>query len=83
MATHKKRVDFRTSEGGMRAIATLNVMVSDDSYVTEPSFIADSEKYPDNLIPFIDKHMNYLLSHPYINPDHYLSNLKLMSRLRR
>lgn len=83
MAAYKKRPDFITSEEGIRVEAILNLMVLDDTYVTRPSFSADTEKYSNNLIPFIDKHMAYLRDHPSTNPNHYISNLKLMTRLRR
>lgn len=83
MASNNKKPDFITSEEGIRATAVLNSMVLDGAYITEPSFSADSEKYTDNLIPFIDKHLAYLRSHPATNPEHYLSNLKLMTRIRR
>lgn len=83
MASHIKKADFITSEEGIRITEVLTLMVSDSGYMTESSYSADSEKYSDNLIPFIDKHLSYLRSHPNMNPDHYLSNLRLMTRIRR
>lgn len=83
MATYKKKPDFMTSEAGIKAAEILNMMVLDDAYITQSSFSADSEKYADNLIPFVDKHLAYLRNHPATNPDHYLSNLKLMTRVRQ
>lgn len=83
MATYKRRPDFVTSEEGIKARKTLDAMVSDSLYVTEPSFIASSEKYADNLIPFVDKHLAYLSSNSSISAEQYLSNLKLMTRIRR
>lgn len=77
-----KRSDFITSEDGIKATEILNQMFLDDAYITQPSFSANSEKYTDNLIPFIDKHLNYIQSHPSTNYEHYLSNLKLMTRIR-
>lgn len=82
MAIYSKKPDFMTSEEGIRAKEVLSLMVSDSRYMTEPSFSADSEKYADNRIPFIDKHLAYLRNHPATNLDHYLSNLKLMTRIR-
>lgn len=42
------------------------------------TYNANSELYPDNQMPFRDKHYDYLLKHPDVNPDQYLSNLRLM-----
>ncbi|MFZ1324009.1 MAG: hypothetical protein WAQ57_02505 [Candidatus Saccharimonadales bacterium] len=82
MSTYKKKPNFLTSEEGVEAVKVLHAMVLDDSYRTEPSFSLDTEHYPDNLIPFIDKHMLYLRSHPNTEPRHYLSNLKMMTKIR-
>ena len=83
MKTYKKRPDFFTSEDGLRAAKVLNLMVLDEGYTTEPSFSLDSEKYANNLIPFTEKHLLYLQNNPATNLDHYLSNLKLKTRIRR
>lgn len=83
MATHNKRADFITSEDGVKAAKALNSMVLDNGYIIKPSFSLDSEKYADNLMPFIDKHLAYLQNNPATNLEHYLSNLKLKTRVRR
>lgn len=80
MATQKK-VNFLETPEGLEAARVLRLMVEDASYNTEPSYSANTGLYPDNLIPFMDKHMNYLCSHPATNPRLYLSNLRLMTRL--
>lgn len=77
----KRKNDFINSEVGIEAVSFLEMMILDDSYNTEPSYSADTESYPDNLMPFMDKHVNYLYSHPMIDPQLYLSNLRLMSRI--
>lgn len=46
------------------------------------TFSANSEKYPDNQMPFVDKHIAYLMNHPNIDPNQYLANLRLMLRRR-
>ena len=83
MTVYKKKPDFLTSDEGIKAAEALQLMVLDDMYITKPTFSADTETYADNLIPFIDKHMAYLRSHPAMNPRHYLSNLRLMTRVGR
>lgn len=83
MATVKKRTDFFTSPEGLKVKEELRRMVEDEAFFTESSYSADFEKYTDNLIPFVDKHMNYLRTHPSVEIDHYLANLRLMTRLKR
>ena len=57
-------------------------MSANDAFKTEASYSANAIVYPDNLIPFVDKHMNYLKQHQNINPEHYLSNLRLMTKIK-
>lgn len=82
MPTLKKRVDFFNSQEGVTTETVLRSMVNDTAYSTEPSYSTNSGLYPDNLIPFVDKHMNYLLHHPATETGHYLANLRLMTRLK-
>jgi len=82
MHTSNKKVKFIESEEGIEIARILEQMASDDTYNTESSYSANSELYPDNLIPFVDKHMNYLSSHPTTDPRHYMSNLRLMTRVK-
>ncbi len=76
--TNKKLV--LDSEAGAKVIQALTEMADDVTYNTGDSYSANGEKYPDNKISFVDKHINYLLSHSSVNPDHYLANLRLMTR---
>ncbi len=82
MRSTKQETDFLNSEAGMKARQVLELMVKDTIYNTEPSHSANTEMYPDNMMPFVDKHMNYLSSRSTVNPDLYLSNLRLMTRIR-
>jgi len=82
MTTYNKKVKFLDSEEGLEVERILRTMAMDDSYNTESSYSANSERYPDNLIPFVDKHMNYLSTHPSTDPRHYISNLRLMTRVK-
>lgn len=81
MATLKKRINFANTEEGVAIEHKLQLMFADKLYNTKSSFSTNSVLYPDGQIPFVDKHMNYLCSHPSVNPQHYLSNLRLMTRL--
>jgi hypothetical protein len=82
MATVKKRVSFFDSEQGIKFKQILEDMADDTAYNTVATYSADAVQYPDNLIPFVDKHMNYINTHPSIDPDHYLANLRLITRFR-
>ncbi len=48
----------------------------------DPRFNTDSTYSPDSVgeFFFVDKHMKYLSQHLTLNPQHYLSNLRLMTR---
>ncbi len=46
------------------------------------SFSANTELYPDNQMPFVDKHMAYLMQRPKLDPEQYLANLRLMLKTR-
>lgn len=82
MAT-KKRVDFYNSEEGVEIKLALQAMLSDTNYSTEATYSANTELHEDNLISFVEKHMTYLDQHPAIDARNYLSNLRLMTRIRR
>lgn len=60
----------------------LQAMQDDDSLNTMTSYNANAALYPDHEMPFVDKHMAYLMNHPKVNFDHYLANLRLMLKKR-
>lgn len=82
MSTYSKKADFFETPEGVRARQILIAMAADAGYTTVSSYSANSELYPDHKIPFVEKHMEYLRAHPATDPEHYLSNLRLMTRLR-
>jgi hypothetical protein len=82
MPIHKKKSDFFDTQEGKDCKQILLTMVGDKKYCTEASYSANAELYPDHLIPFVNKHMEYLRNHPSTNPQHYLSNLRLMTKSR-
>jgi hypothetical protein len=47
------------------------------------SYSANAELYPDGQIPFVDKHIAYLMDHPKVDHRQYLANLRLMLKTRR
>lgn len=82
MATYKKKLDFFATEEGREFEQELLTMAKDVAYNTKPSYSANSELYPDNLIPFVEKHKAYIRNHPKTDPRHYLANLRLIVRSR-
>lgn len=60
----------------------LEAMQNDPSMITESAYSPDGEKWPDNRIPFVEVHVAYLKSHKHVDPEHYLSNLRLMVKSR-
>ncbi len=82
MSTYTKRQHFIDTEEGRTIRRKLQFMTTDNSYNTESSYSTNNSQYPDNLIPFVDKHMNYLSAHPKLDAWMYLANLQLMTRVR-
>ncbi len=82
MPTNKKKIAFLESEEAVSVKQELLSMAKDMTYNTLSSYSANSDTYPDNLIPFVDKHMSYLNTHPSVDTEHYLANLRLMTRIR-
>jgi hypothetical protein len=82
MPTLKKKSDFYESVEGIEAKEILQSMVTNEIYNTDSSYSTNSDLYPDNKIPFVDKHLSYLRSHPSVDQQHYLSNLRLMTKIR-
>ncbi|HSX07280.1 MAG TPA: hypothetical protein VLG11_00095 [Candidatus Saccharimonadales bacterium] len=82
MALMKTRITFADSDEGEQSKQKLKQMVASSLYNTTATYSANSSLYPDNLMPFIDKHMNYLISHPLLDPVKYIANIKLMTKLR-
>ncbi len=69
---------YLKTEGAIAACKELEAMVASPSYRTESSYSPTSEE----RVAFVDKHVRYLSTHQKINPDQYLSNLKLMTKIR-
>lgn len=55
-------------------------MEEDPAFVTESTYFANADIWPDHSIPFVEIHLAYLRSHPQISPEHYISNLRLKLR---
>lgn len=72
------RKQFLQTDAGASAKLELLRMLKSPAYDTHVSYDATVER---NLT-FIDRHLNYLVKHPYINPLVYLSNLRVMTKIK-
>jgi hypothetical protein len=77
-----KRGNFLESIEGLEIKQKLIAMLSDTQYNTQASYSSNTELYPDNMMSFVDKHLQYLCAHPKLDADTYLTNLRLMTRVR-
>jgi hypothetical protein len=82
MPSHDKKIAFSESEEGIACKKALELLLRDVAYNTEDRYHANEVLYPDNIIPFVEKHMQYLASHPTVNPNYYLANLRLMTKIK-
>lgn len=82
MASTKRTIAFYASQEAVQIRQALEDMLEDSKYNTQASYTANGEEYPDHEIPFVDKHMSYLNTHPSVDIDHYLANLRLITKVR-
>ncbi len=81
MSKSSKAKAFDTiSEPEVRQI--LQEMEGDNRYNTNSRYVADTTKYPTNLITFTEKHLEHLRKFPDIDPNQYISNLRMMTATR-
>lgn len=78
----KRRVQFFDSTEGTEIEQKLQLMAVDSSFNTQPSYSANAVLHPTQLISFVEKHMHYLNNHPVIDPEQYIANLRLMTRIK-
>jgi hypothetical protein len=77
----KKRVQEDGVINGVRRDEVIEALVSLETssiYLTESVKRYNIDKWPDSQTTFIDFHMNYLRTHPTLDPYQYISNLKLI-----
>jgi hypothetical protein len=75
------RTRFMESVKGQEIKAALLKMEADERFNTQRGYTNIESSELDNT-SFTDKHMSYLSQHLYVNPDHYLSNLRFMTKSR-
>lgn len=75
VVTHSQK-RFYASEECLTARMALQQLVDSSQYDTDSSYF---EKYE---LGFVDRHLYYLSTHPTTLTEGYISNLKLMTRVR-
>ncbi len=83
MSTMKKKNYLVDSVEGDNIKQELQQMAADQAFNTMSSYSANTKLYANNSITFVEKHMAYLNNNPTVDPNLYLSNLRLMTRVRR
>lgn len=76
MALSVKTQDFLASPQADDIREELTRMMNDASYNTRPTYSAAAK----GDVLFVDKHLNYLSLHLSIDPEQYLSNLRLITK---
>jgi len=70
--------NFLKSEAAQSIREELIKMVNDPAFNTNSTYSPTSEG---SSMLFVDKHLNYLSKHLNLDPQQYLSNLRLKARL--
>lgn len=71
--------EFLKSPDGANAQKELKRIVASSSYNTSGSYNPGSG----GGSVFIRRHLDYLLKHPQVSPDAYMSNLRIMTKINR
>lgn len=82
MQAAKSRSNFINTDEGQEARKQLIAMFDDNGFNTQSSYSGNTEQYPDNVMPFVEKHITYLIKHPAVDVRQYLANIRLMTRIR-
>lgn len=77
---NKNEPGFINQVSEAEIIAALKSLEADAAYLTKPNYRGTSERWTDNYTSFVDYHLNYLRNHPSLNPEQYVSNLRLSLR---
>lgn len=80
MADATRGQKFLDSEEADLIRQDLIKMMKDRSFNTKATY--SPAAIDGETMLFVDKHMNYLSKHANLAPDQYLSNLRLMTRVR-
>lgn len=73
------REQFLQTDVGTSAVKELQRMTSSADYTTIKAY----DPCVGHKQSFVDRHINYLVKHPHVSPLHYLSNLRVMTKVKR
>lgn len=76
MAVSIKTKEFLNSPAATEIRNELTRMMNDSGYNTQPRYSALAK----GEVLFVDKHITYLSLHLDVNPSHYMSNLRLITK---
>jgi hypothetical protein len=82
MPTIHTKPDFYDTPVAIELRSQLVDMEANETYTTVSSYSPKTDLYSDNMIPFVDKHMHYFRTHPNLNMNQYMANLKILCRVR-
>jgi hypothetical protein len=60
----------------------LRQLEKDPTMQTVGAYSPTAFDYPDQIRPFSEVHLEYLRKNKHVNPEHYISNLKIMLKKR-
>lgn len=78
----KQRRNYFSTEEGKAIRKALQSLAQDIKYNTLPTYHPNAVRFPDHLIPFVDKHMDYLNAHPQMDAWIYIANVRMGTLLR-
>lgn len=64
------------------AAIKLKQLENDPTMQTTGAYSPTAVDYPDQIRPFSEVHLEYLRKNKHVNPEHYISNLKIMLKKR-
>lgn len=70
---------FLLTDTGSHTKVELQRMVDSPNYHTITSY----DVMVGRPSPFVERHLNYLVAHQYVKPAAYLTNLKVMAKVRQ
>lgn len=77
MTMSMKTKEFLSSQEAVEIRNELTRMMNDAGYNTRPKYSALAK----GEVLFVDKHITYLSLHLDVNPSHYMSNLRLITKI--
>ena len=64
------------------AAVQLRILKKDPTMNTIGAYSPTAIDFPDQIRPFSEVHLEYLRKNKHVNPDHYISNLRIMLKKR-